>query len=163
MSGAGKSARQRLGTPTLAMLPRISDSLSFLYLESMRIVQDDTGVCAQVENACGTDRTYLPTAALACVLLGPGTSITQPALATFARHGTTLVCVGAGGVRSYANIMPSSLSTNWLTKQARIFADDTLRLDAATRMYRRRFSTTVPSGTTLAQLRGMEGQRVKAL
>lgn len=145
------------------MLPRISDSLSFLYLESVRIVQDDTGVSAQVENTHGTDRIYLPTAALACVLLGPGTSITQPALATFARHGTTLVCVGAGAVRSYANIIPTSLSTNWLTKQARVFADDTLRLDAATRMYRRRFATPVPDGITLAQLRGMEGQRVKTL
>jgi CRISPR-associated protein Cas1 len=145
------------------MLPRVADSLSFLYLESVRIIQDQTGVCATVESKQGTDRVYLPTAALACVLLGPGTSITQPALATFARHGTTLVCVGAGGVRSYAHITPSSLSTTWLERQARIFADDALRIEAAVRMYRRRFTSDVPDSVTLAQLRGMEGQRVKAL
>ncbi|MGK5551222.1 type I-E CRISPR-associated endonuclease Cas1e [Actinomadura kijaniata] len=155
-------ARRKLGAPTLAMLPRIADSLSFLYLESVRIVQDDTGVCAQVESPRGTERVYLPTAALACVLLGPGTSITQPAMATFARHGTTLVCVGAGGVRSYSATLPAALSTTWLERQARAWADPDQRLQVATRMYQHRFGNA-PPGATLAQLRGLEGQRVKAL
>jgi CRISPR-associated protein Cas1 len=156
------NARRKLGAPTLAMLPRIVDSLSFLYLESVRIVQDDTGVCAQVESPRGTERVYLPTAALACLLLGPGTSITQPAMATFARHGTSLVCVGAGGVRSYAGILPASLTTTWLERQARAWANDALRLQVAIRMYTHRFGNA-PASATLAQLRGMEGQRVKAL
>lgn len=155
------SAKRKLGAPTLAMLPRIADSLSFLYLQAVRIVQDDTGVCAQVESQRGTERVYIPTAALGCVLLGPGTSITQPAMATFARHGTSLVCVGAGGVRSYAGILPASLTTNWLERQARAWADDEQRLNVATRMYTHRFGNA-PGGATLAQLRGMEGQRVKA-
>src|SRR4051794_10636610 len=107
-------ARRKLAAPTLAMLPRIADSLSFLYLDVVRIVQDDTGVCAQVETPRGIDRVYLPTATLACVLLGPGTSITQPALTTFGRHGTTVICVGMGGVRCYAGILPDALTTVWL-------------------------------------------------
>ncbi|WP_028478547.1 type I-E CRISPR-associated endonuclease Cas1e [Nocardia sp. CNY236] len=156
------AARRKLGTPTLAMLPRIADSLSFLYLESVRIVQDDTGVCGRIETPNGTERVYLPTAALACVLLGPGTSITQPALATFARHGTSLVCVGAGGVRSYAGILPASLTTTWLERQAHAWADTTARTGVATRMYTHRFGDT-PTGATIAQLRGLEGQRVKVL
>ncbi|MEU7890628.1 type I-E CRISPR-associated endonuclease Cas1e [Microbispora bryophytorum] len=146
------------------MLPRVADSLSFLYTEAVRIVQDDTGVCAQVESRNGTDRVYIPTAALACVLLGPGTSITQPAMATFARHGTSLVCVGAGGVRSYAGVLPASLTTAWLEKQVRAWASDDSRLQVATRMYEMRFgASSAPAGATLAQLRGFEGQRVKAL
>lgn len=158
------TARRKLAAPTLAMLPRIADSLSFLYTEAVRIVQDGTGVCAQVESPHGVDRVYLPTAALACVLLGPGTSITQPAMATFARHGTSLVCVGAGGVRSYAGILPASLTTRWLEKQARAWASDDMRLQVATRMYQIRFgASSAPEGATLAQLRGLEGQRVKAL
>ncbi len=161
-TGARNDARRRLGAPTLAMLPRIADSLSFLYMESVRITQDDTGVRAHVESPRGVEKVYIPTASLGCVLLGPGTSITQQAMATFARHGTSLICVGAGGVRSYANIAPSSLTTGWLEKQARIWADDDLRTQAAVRMYQQRFNLTVPEGTTLAQLRGMEGQRVKA-
>lgn len=155
-------ARQRLGRPTLAMLPRVADSLSFLYMESVRIIQDDTGVLANVESPRGIEQVYIPVAALSCVLLGPGTSITQPAMATLARHGTSLVCVGAGGVRAYSWIAPAGLTTTWLEKQARTWADDTLRLQVATRMYRARFATDPPEDTTLAQLRGMEGQRVKA-
>ncbi|MCK2214768.1 type I-E CRISPR-associated endonuclease Cas1e [Actinomadura sp. ATCC 31491] len=158
------NARRKLASPTLAMLPRVADSLSFLYAEAVRIVQDDTGVCAQVASRNGTDRVYLPTASLACILLGPGTSITQPAMATIARHGTSLVCVGAGGVRSYAGIVPSSLTTAWLEKQVRAWASDDLSLQVAVRMYEMRFGqSTAPPGATLAQLRGLEGQRIKAL
>ncbi|WP_084962965.1 type I-E CRISPR-associated endonuclease Cas1e [Thermoactinospora rubra] len=156
------NARRRLTAPTLAMLPRVADSLSFLYAEAVRIVQDDTGVCARIESPRGADRISIPTAALSCVLLGPGTSITQAAMATFARHGTTLVCVGAGGVRSYAGIMPAALTTVWLEKQVRAWSSDDSRLGVAVRMYERRFGSA-PAGATLAQLRGFEGQRIKAL
>ncbi|WP_348532792.1 type I-E CRISPR-associated endonuclease Cas1e [Kitasatospora sp. MAP5-34] len=146
------------------MLPRVADSLSFLYLDIVRIVQDDTGVCAEVNSPQhGTETLYLPTAALSCILLGPGTSITARALATLARHGTTVVITGSGGVRCYASAVPDSLSTNWLERQARAWADDHQRLAIATAMYEQRFGAgVVPPGTTLAQLRGMEGQRVKA-
>jgi CRISP-associated protein Cas1 len=51
-------------------------------------------------------------ATLSCLLLGPGVSITTPALATLARQGTSVVCVGAGGVRAYAGILPDSLTTH---------------------------------------------------
>ncbi|WP_370424010.1 type I-E CRISPR-associated endonuclease Cas1e [Streptomyces sp. QH1-20] len=147
------------------MLPRIGDSLSFLYLDIVRVQQDDTGVCAVVTSEKrGTELVYLPTAALSCVLMGPGTSITARAMTTFARHGTTLVTAGSGGVRTYAGMTPDSLSTRWLERQARSWADDNERLAVATRMYEQRFGQgTVPPGTSLAQLRGLEGQRVKAL
>ncbi len=158
-----KNARERLEVPTLAMLPRAEDSLSFLFLDAVRVVQDKTGVCARVGTEGGGDRVYLPTAALSCVLLGPGTSITQPALSTLARHGTTVICAGSGAVRAYSGIQPSSLTTHWLERQARAWADDDQRLAVATRLYRRRFGDSVPPGASLAQLRGVEGQRVKTL
>jgi CRISPR-associated protein Cas1 len=156
-------ARRRLAKPTLAMLPRVADSLSFLYADVVRIVQDDTGVSAQVDTPKGVERVYLPTAAVSCLLLGPGTSITHRALSTLARHGTSVVCVGAGGVRCYAGITPTSLTTTWLEKHVRRWADESSRLGVAVAMYERRFGEPVPSGSTLAQLRGMEGQRMKAL
>ncbi|MGJ5898399.1 type I-E CRISPR-associated endonuclease Cas1e [Streptomyces niveiscabiei] len=161
----GGQARRRLAAPTLAMLPRIADSLSFLYLDMVRVVQDDTGVCAQIRtDDHRTDTVYIPTAALTCLLLGPGVSITTRALATLARHGTSVVCTGAGGVRAYAGILPDSLTTHWLEQQVTAYADTGRRLDVAVRMYEKRFGdATVPDGTTLAQLRGMEGQRMKAL
>ena len=161
----GGQARRRLAAPTLAMLPRVADSLSFLYLDMVRIVQDDTGVCAQINvDKHRTDTVYIPTAALTCLLLGPGVSITTRALATLARHGTSVICTGAGGVRTYAGILPDSLTTHWLEQQVTAWANPEQRLDVATRMYEMRFGDdTVPHGTTLAQLRGMEGQRMKAL
>ncbi|MFJ9026026.1 type I-E CRISPR-associated endonuclease Cas1e [Streptomyces sp. NPDC102259] len=147
------------------MLPRVADSLSFLYLDMVRVVQDDTGVCAQIQ--VGEDRTdlvYLPTAALSCLLLGPGVSITTPALTTLARHGTSVVCTGAGGVRAYAGILPDSLTTHWLEQQVTAWAEPARRLDIARRMYGMRFDASeLPDAVTLEQLRGMEGQRMKAL
>jgi CRISPR-associated protein Cas1 len=109
----GGQAHKRLAAPTLAMLPRVADSLSFLYLDMVRVVQDDTGVCAQIQgDEQRTDLVYIPTAALSCLLLGPGVSITTPALTTLARHGTSVVCVGARAVRTYAGILPDSLTTH---------------------------------------------------
>lgn len=156
--------RRRLAAPTLAMLPRVADSLSFLYLDMVRVVQDDTGVCAQIKvDEHRTDLVYIPTAALSCLLLGPGVSITTPALTTLARHGTSVVCVGAGGVRAYAGILPDSLTTHWLEQQVACWADPTRRLEIAVRMYGMRFQDTeLPQSVTLDQLRGLEGQRMKA-
>ncbi|WP_435853447.1 type I-E CRISPR-associated endonuclease Cas1e [Streptomyces olivaceus] len=157
--------RRRLAAPTVAMLPRVIGSLSFLYLDIVRVHQDDTGVCAEITTQQrGSETVYLPTASLACVLLGPGTSITAPALATFARHSTTVLVTGMGGVRCYAATVPGSLTTTWLEHQARAWADDTRRLATATAMYEHRFGPgQAPPGATLQQLRGLEGQRVKAL
>jgi CRISPR-associated protein Cas1 len=158
------SARRRIAAPTPVMLPRIGDSLSFLYADVVRIVQDDTGVSAETTTADGdTTRVYLPTSALTCVLLGPGTSITQPALATFARHGTTVVCTGSGGVRCYSATTPDSLTTTWLEHQVHQWSDAERRLAVARQMYLRRFPGPVPVGTNLDKLRGLEGQRMKAL
>lgn len=158
------SARRRVASPTLAMLPRVGDSLSFLYADIVRIVQDDTGVCAETTSDDGDiTRVYLPTASLSCVLLGPGTSITQPALATFARHGTTVVCTGSGGVRCYSSSVPASLTTRWLEHQVQQWSDPDRRLAVARKMYTSRFNIAVPPATTLEQLRGMEGQRMKTL
>ncbi|MFG2441068.1 type I-E CRISPR-associated endonuclease Cas1e [Streptomyces sp. NPDC048508] len=157
--------RRRLAAPTVAMLPRVIDNLSFLYLDVVRVHQDDTGVCAEITSQRrGNETVYLPTAALACVLLGPGTSITAPALATFARHGTTVLITGMAGVRCYAATVPGTLTTTWLEHQAKSWADDTRRLAVATAMYERRFGPgQAPPGATLQQLRGLEGHRVKAL
>ncbi|MDS1269793.1 type I-E CRISPR-associated endonuclease Cas1e [Lipingzhangella sp. LS1_29] len=157
-------ARRKLAAPTLAMLPRISDGLSFLYIDIARVEQTETGVCATIETQDGhPERTHLPTAALACVLLGPGTSITQRALTTLMRHGTTVIAVGAGGVRCYGGIQPTDRTTRWLERQAHAWADPTSRLDVARRMYELRFREDIEPGTPVASMRGTEGKRMQAL
>ncbi|GAA3729687.1 CRISPR-associated protein Cas1 [Spinactinospora alkalitolerans] len=161
---AVEDARKALARPTLAMLPRVSDGLSFLFVDICRVVQTDTGVCAEIEtDAGGVHRTPIPTASLACVLLGPGTSITTPALATFMRHGTTVVTSGAGGVLHYGSVPAPGRTTKWLDRQARAYADDERRMEIATRMYEMRFGEEVAEGTSIERLRALEGQRMKGL
>ena len=116
----GFDARRKLASPTLAMLPRVSDGLAFLYIDIARVEQTETGVCAVIEpEEDRVYRSYLPTASLACVLLGPGTSITQRALSTFMRHGTSVIAVGSGGVRCYGALQPTDRTTDWLERQVR--------------------------------------------
>ncbi len=163
-SGSAGEARRKLASPTLAMLPRVSDGLSFLYIDIARVEQTETGVCAVIEPEEGrVQRTYLPTAALACVLLGPGTSITQRALSTLMRHGTTVIATGSGGVRCYGALQPTDRTTEWLERQVRAWSDPTARLDVARRMYELRFQEDIAPGTPLERMRGIEGQRMKAL
>ncbi|WP_267461980.1 type I-E CRISPR-associated endonuclease Cas1e [Streptomyces werraensis] len=138
--------------------------MSFLYLDMVRVVQDGIGVCAQIQvDDYRTDLVYLPTAALSCLLLGPGVSITAPALTTLARYNTRVICVGAGGVRAYAGILPDSLTAHWREQQVAAWAGPERRLEVAVRMYQMRFKDAdLPESVTLEQLRGMEGQRMKA-
>lgn len=116
-------ARRRIAVPTAAMLPRIGESLSFLYLDMMRVTQDETGLLAFPAQPAPNRRLRIPTAAISCLLLGPGTSITNPALATLARHGTTVVCTGSGAVRCYGAVTPAGQSSRWLEAQAITWAD----------------------------------------
>jgi CRISPR-associated protein Cas1 len=140
------------------MLPRVADALSLLHLENARVVQDDTGVCAYVEQPDGrTSRVYLPVAAICCILFGIGTSVTQPTMATCARHNTTVLCTGAGGVRMYSRSYAPNLATEWLERQVRAWAADSARLAVAARRYSMRFGTEVPTGSNLNALRGVEG------
>jgi CRISP-associated protein Cas1 len=156
--------RRRIAAPTAAMLPRIDDSLSFLYLDMVRIVQDATGLLAYPAKGAPDRRVRIPTASVSCLLLGPGTSITSPALATLARHGTTVVCAGAGIVRCYAAITPAGQSSRWLETQASAWADPARHLAVARCMYQHRFGNDdLPAQTTINALRGLEGQRMKNL
>ncbi|MFW6641017.1 type I-E CRISPR-associated endonuclease Cas1e [Nocardiopsis algeriensis] len=157
-------ARKALARPTLAMLPKVSDNLSFLYADICRIVQTDTGVCAEVAAGAGSlHRVPVPTAALACLLLGPGTSITAPALATLMRHGTTVVATGSGGILHYGSLVPQARTTLWLDRQVRAYADDKRRMAVARRMYELRFGDEVPEEIGIERLRALEGQRMRAL
>lgn len=148
-------------------LTRVSDRLSFLYLDYCRVEQDDNGTHARVASVASGEpgTTYLPSASLACLMLGPGTSVTAPAAAALARNGCAVVFVGAGAVRMYSTWSPLSSSTALLERQARAFADPVSRLSIAQQMLIRRFPDQVLPAevVSLEQLRGFEGLRMKAL
>ncbi len=62
----------------LKVLPRFSDGLSFLYLEHAVIEREDKSVAAFTPEG----RISLPSAGIACLMLGPGTRITHAAINT---------------------------------------------------------------------------------
>lgn len=152
--------------PHALSLSRIRDRLTFLYLDKCAIRQDDNGTLATIHTGTDNERTaYLPTATLACLLLGPGTSLTQAAAAALARTGCATIFVGSGAVRSYTTFTPLASTTRLLDQQARIVTDTTLRTAAARRMYLKRFPGALPhqdTTLTIDQLRGMEGVRMRA-
>lgn len=141
----------------LQEIPRFSDKLSYVYVEHAVIEQEEKAVA--VWQADGV--TSVPAAALAVLLLGPGTKITHEAVKTLAESNCLVVWCGEQGVRFYAQGEGGSRHSRNLIHQARLVSSDLTRLQVVIRMYCRRFHEVVDEGITLQQLRGKEGVRVR--
>ena len=141
----------------LRQLPRFDDSLSFLYLEHVRIEQQDKAIALHDE----AGSTPVPAASLALLMLGPGTSITHAAIKALADNNCTVVWAGDEGVRFYAAGIGGTRGSAALIRQAALVSNPRVRLEVVTRMYRKRFPGGLDPGLTLQQVRGMEGIRVR--
>jgi len=102
----------------------------------------------------------IPLQGVSIILLGPGTTVSHDALRLLAHARTALAAVGEDGVRFYTAppIIPDRSGLARL--QARIWADDDLRIMTARRMYAVRLGEILPHGE-LDVLRGIEGARMK--
>jgi CRISPR-associated protein Cas1 len=96
-------------------------------------------------------------------MLEPGTRVSHAAVALASRVGTLLVWVGEAGVRLYASGQPGGARSDRLLYQARLALDDDLRLKVVRKMYAMRFGEEPPVRRSIAQLRGIEGARVREL
>ena len=144
----------------LHLLPKVRDSLSFLYVEHASIEQDDKSIA--LIDARG--RTPVPCAAITTLMLGPGTTVTHAALRTLAESGCLVLWTGEGGVRLYAQGLGETRSSRWFLQQARLWADEAAHMRVVRRMYAMRFGDAEPDPTsTLEQLRGREGARVRTV
>lgn len=142
----------------LHALPQLADSLSYLYLEHGRLERDTHAVVFRdAEGGC----IAIPVAALAVLMLGPGTSVTHAAVKTLAENGCLLVWTGEDGIRLYAQGGGETRKAYRLLHQARLATDPTQRLAVVRRMYAARFGQSLDPAWTLEQIRGMEGQRVR--
>lgn len=152
-----------LQRPDLTDLPRIADRVAFLFLDRVRIEQGRTGLEAwSTDETRQLVRTVIPAAQLAVLCLGPGTSVTGPAMTTLFRAGTSVVFTRADGLIAYANARPLASDGRWAAAQARLFADPAARMAGARLLYQARFpDDPLPSDAPLASLRGLEGHRVK--
>ena len=141
----------------LQELPKLSDSLSYLYAEHCLVEKKQQAIELFDQNGA----TLVPTAALTVLLLGPGTRITHAAVKTLADSGCSIVWVGEDSTRCYAHGGGETRKGYHLLHQARLASDPQLRLEVCKRMYRMRFDDVVGPTLTIQQLRGMEGSRVR--
>jgi CRISPR-associated protein Cas1 len=140
-------------------LPKLRDSMSYLYLEHVRVQQAFKAVeCIDEEG-----RTMIPAAALSVLMLGPGTAITHAAVKALADNGCLLVWCGEDGMRCYAQGGGETRKAYHLLKQAELASDPQKRLEVVMRMYRHRFGDQgLSADLDVFQLRGKEGARVRA-
>ena len=138
-------------------LPKIRDSWSYLYVEHCRIDQDAKAIAFHDING----KTAIPCASLTTLMLGPGTSITHAAIKTLADSGCLVMWTGEETVRFYAQGLGETRSSRRLLTQAKLWSDPASRLRVVFRMYQMRFNESLDPSTTLRQVRGKEGIRVR--
>ena len=138
-------------------LPKFRDALSFLYLEHVRIEQEEKSIAFWDANG----KTPVPVAGLSVLMLGPGTNITHAAIRALADNNCLVIWCGEQNVRFYSFGMGGTRSSAALLRQARLVSDEALRLEVVKRMYRMRFHERLAADLTVQQLRGMEGIRVR--
>ena len=102
----------------------------------------------------------IPYQGVSMILLGPGSTVSHDVLRLLARHGTLLAAVGEGGVKFYTAPPMGQGRSEVARQHARLWADETARLDVARRMYAFRFGRVLPH-RDIAVLRGIEGGRMK--
>jgi len=141
----------------LTTLPKIRDSLSYLYVEHCKVEQDAKAIA--FFDADG--KTAVPCASLTTLMLGPGTSITHAAVKALADNGCLVMWSGEGAVRFYSQGMGETRSARHLLRQAYLCSVPSLRLRVVRQMYEMRFASPLPEDLTLQQIRGREGVRVR--
>ena len=141
----------------LQQLPKLRDSLSFLYIEHAIIEQDNLSI--RVVRADGV--VPIPIAAMTVLLLGPGVSITHAAIKAICDNGCTVIWCGDTASRFYAVGMGETRSADNLLHQAKLCMNDDLHMQVVRKMYERRFPDMDCANLTLSQIRGMEGVRVR--
>jgi CRISPR-associated protein Cas1 len=138
-------------------LPKLRDSLTYCYIEHAVIDRKDSAI----EYIQKDGRVMVPIAALCCLMLGPGTSISHAAVKALADNGCTIIWVGEDLMRCYAQGLGETRKAYHLLRQAELLCDPAGRERVVLNMYRYRFPGEMEEGMPLVQLRGMEGARVK--
>lgn len=143
---------------TLHDLPRFDDKLTYLYVEHATVEQESLAIA--IGRADGS-HTAVPAAALAVLMLGPGTTLTHAAVKALAENNCQVLWIGEHGVRFYAHGLGGARSSRNLVRQAFLATQETARLQVVVRMYCMRFDEPPSKDITLQQLRGKEGIRVR--
>lgn len=131
---------------------------SFIFLSMGYLEKDGHAVVLRQ----GSELIHVPVGQTCCLMLGPGVVVTQEAIKTCAQEKTLLVWVGEEGVRCHSAGQPGGASAEAILRQASKFNDPKERLLVARKLYRHMFGEEPPQCRGIAELRGYEGNRVKA-
>lgn len=143
--------------PPLHELVRVTDRISFIYLERCVVHRDANAITCTDERGV----VHIPAAATAVLMFGPGTRVTHAAMVLMSESGATSVWVGEEGVRYYAHGRPLGRKSRLLERQALLVSQQNSRLQVARAMYAYRFPGEDVSALTMQQLLGREGARVR--
>lgn len=145
--------------PPLKPIP-IKDRVSVLFVERGNLdVLDGAFVLVDKDGV----RTHIPIGGVACLMLEPGIRVSHAAAVLASRVGCLLVWVGEAGVRLYSAGQPGGARSDRLLYQAKLALDDEARLKVVRKMYEFRFKERPPERRSVAQLRGIEGARVRKM
>ena len=145
--------------PPLETLTPAKDRWTPIYLEHGRLEVDDSSI-----KWIGADRLVyrLPVATLSAVLLGPSTTVTHAAMKACADSNTPVCWIGEDGMRFYAFGITPNHDNLMSRRHATAWADKKKRAEIARRMFVQRFPGVDVQAHSIAELRGMEGLRVRA-
>lgn len=148
------------------MLP-VSCRMSFLMIEHGKVRMNGS-VPVSIDRKIAEDghaetimETAIPVDRLVCLMLGPGTSISQDAIKVCADAGCLVLWTGEHGVRVYAAGQPGGASGVHMLRQAALLLDPQKRLQAGRRLYRQMMGVEPPMNRSIEQLRGLEGVWVR--
>ena len=143
--------------PEIQALPKVTDRMTFLYLEHCKINRQDSAITVFDEKGV----VHIPSGMISVLLLGPGTEVTHRAMELMGDAGISVCWIGEHGVRYYAGGRPLTHSSRLILKQAELVTNQRSHLDVVKKMYLMRFPDEDVSKLTLQQLRGREGSRIR--
>ena len=144
--------------PPLEALAPAKDRWTPIYLEHGRLEVDDSSI-KWISSAGLICR--LPVATISALILGPGTTLTHAAVKACADSNTLLCWMGADGMKFYAYGLAPNHANDMPRLHATAWADSRRHTQIARYLFARRFPDTDVSGKSVAELRGMEGIRVR--
>ena len=139
------------------LLTRTEERISFLYIEKARIEQTEYGI----QIISGNQKIEVPITTINCLILGPGTSITQKAICNIASASCTVCVTGTDLSVFYTYGQPATNKSKNLLMQIKYHENVKLHLDIVHKMYSIRYPDEKLKSKTVEQLRGIEGRHVK--
>jgi len=136
-----------------------SERISILYAEYGYLEVDGHAVVLRQ----GDSFTHFPVGSTTVIFIEPGTVVTHAAVKACAESGCLLLWVGEGGVRCYSAGNPGGAVADKLLHQAKIRLDESLRLNAARKIFFLMFGEYPPLNRSVDQIRGIEGSKVRKI